>query len=131
MILVDPDVIIDFFAGAQPSAAVFTRLLEDNEALLSSLSVFEIRAGITGKKRLRQIEELLAIVPVLDFDRRQARTAAEIYTTLKHRGTLVGNQDIFLAAAAIEAGVPILTRNVGHFERIPGIEVATPEELSL
>ena len=130
MILVDSDVIIDFFAGAQPSASVLSRLLVGREVVISSVSVFEIRAGITGKKRTKQIEELLSIVPVMDFDRNQAEKAAEIFTLLKKKGSLVGNQDIFLAAAAICAGIPVLTRNVAHFERIRDVEVIRPKDLA-
>ena len=131
MILVDSDVIIDFFAGAQPSANLLARLLVKHEALISSVSVFEILAGVTGKKRLRQIEELLSIVPVIDFDQLAAEKAAEIYTRLKKKGTLVGNQDIFLAAAASYAGVPVLTRNVEHFKRIPEVDVFSPKDFEL
>lgn len=130
MILVDSDVIIDFFAGAQPSASVLSRLLVGREVVISSVSVFEIRAGITGKKRTKQIEELLSIMPVMDFDRNQAEKAAEIFTRLKKKGSLVGNQDIFLAAAAICARIPVLTRNVAHFERIRDVQVIRPKDLA-
>ncbi len=128
MILVDSDVIIDFFAGTQPSADLLARLLVKHEALISSVSVFEILAGVTGKKRLRQIEELLSIVPVIDFNRLAAEKAAEIYTKLKKKGSLVGNQDIFLAATASCAGIPVLTRNVQHFKRISGVDVLRPKD---
>lgn len=130
MILVDSDVIIDFFAGVQPGADVLARLLVDREVVVSAVSVFEIRAGITGKKRMRQVDELLSIVPIIDFDQTQAKKAAEFFTRLKKRGSLVGNQDLFLAAAASCAGVPVLTRNVAHFERIRDVDVVSPKDLA-
>jgi predicted nucleic acid-binding protein len=130
VILVDSDVIIDFFAGAEPGAPVLSRLLAERQAAVSAVSAFEIRAGVTGRRRIEQVERLLSLVPVLPFDREQAELAAAFYTELKGRGALVGNQDLFLAAAASRAGIPVLTRNAEHFRRIAAVEVVTPEELS-
>lgn len=129
MILVDSDVVIDFFAGVEPGASVLGRLLAGRRVLISAVTAFEIRAGITRKKRLEQVERFLSVVPVLAFDREQADLAAASYTGLRRRGRLVGNQDLFLAAAAARAGVPILTRNREHFGRIEGVETLSPEDL--
>ena len=129
MILVDSDVIIDFFTGMEPGASVLARLLEKRHAVISAVAAFEIRAGVTGRKRIEQVERLLSLVPVLAFDREQADIAAGIYTGFKSRGLLVGNQDIFLAAAARKAGIPVLTRNLEHFGRVDGVEVLAPEDL--
>ncbi len=47
---------------------------------------------------------------------------ARIYFDLERRGTMIPINDIWIAALAIEAGLPILARDE-HFSRIAGISV--------
>lgn len=130
MILVDADVLIDFFAGVEPGATAVLRVLEERRAALSSITAFELLAGVTGKKRIAQVEALLSVVPVVDLNADDARTAASLYTLLKARGRLIGNQDLFLAATALNAGVGVLTRNRNHFSRVAGLDVLDAEDIA-
>ena len=41
------------------------------------------------------------------------------------KGTPIGDMDAPIGAMALENGHPVVTRNVRHFERIPGLEVIT------
>jgi predicted nucleic acid-binding protein len=129
VILVDADVLIDFFAGKEPGATAVHRLLEERQAAISSITVFELLAGVTGKKRIAQIEALAAIVQVVELSADDARIAAAIYTTLKAKGRLIGNQDLFLAATALGVGIPVLTRNRDHFARVAELRVLSPGDL--
>ncbi len=47
---------------------------------------------------------------------------ARIYFDLERRGTMIPINDIWIAALAIEAGLPILARDE-HFSRIAGISM--------
>ena len=129
MILVDTGVWFDFFAGVEPSAGATERLLVEKRAALSATTAFELRAGVIGKKRLQQIARLVGMVPLLPLTTEVALIAGELYTTLKAKGRLVGNEDLFLAATALEIGVPVLTLNRKHFERVPDLEVLDPAEV--
>jgi tRNA(fMet)-specific endonuclease VapC len=44
---------------------------------------------------------------------------------LQSKGTAIGDVDTLIGAVALETGHPVVTRNVRHFERIPGLEVIT------
>ena len=129
MILVDTDVWIDFFTGSEPGAGAVEQLLIHKRAAVSAITIFEMLAGVTGKRRLDQIEALLEVVPSVPLSPAAAEIAAAIYTDLKASGRLVGNEDILLAATALERQIPILTRNRRHFERIPGLDVTGPDDL--
>jgi predicted nucleic acid-binding protein len=126
VILVDADVMIDFFAGVEPGSTAVLRLLEERRIALSAITVFELLAGVTGKRRIDQVETLASVVPVVELSEEDARTAAILYTKLKSKGRLNGNQDLFLAATALGVGAPVLTRNTAHFTRIKGLEVIDP-----
>ncbi|MDD5309410.1 MAG: type II toxin-antitoxin system VapC family toxin [Deltaproteobacteria bacterium] len=128
MILVDADMWIDFFSGVEPGSSVVQHLLEEKKAALSAVSVFELLAGVTGRKRIAQIRNLVSVVPVVRFSTDEAVKAASLYTELKAKGALVGNQDLFVAATALQLGVNVATRNRSHFGRIPGLKIMSPTE---
>ena len=46
-----------------------------------------------------------------------------IYRTLKTRGTLIGTNDLWIAATAVTHGLPVATGNGSEFTRVPGLAV--------
>jgi predicted nucleic acid-binding protein len=50
LIVLDTDVIIDFFSDAAPGVDVVSELIDQERAALTPISVFELYAGIEGKK---------------------------------------------------------------------------------
>jgi tRNA(fMet)-specific endonuclease VapC len=119
----DTDVIIDFFSGKGTSATLVHDLIQDNRLAITSITVFELYAGITGKRRIQQIDQLVSFVPVLSFALTEAAIAAQIYSSLRQSGTLIGNQDMCIAATCIARNFPLLTRNVEHFSRIKDLKL--------
>lgn len=45
------------------------------------------------------------------------------YRYLQQNGQLIGGNDLWIAATALAHQMPVITRNVGHFRRVPGLEV--------
>ncbi|HYA91523.1 MAG TPA: type II toxin-antitoxin system VapC family toxin [Thermodesulfobacteriota bacterium] len=129
LIIVDTDVVIDFFNGVSPGAGVMLRLISKQEVALTSISVFELYAGIEGKRRLAQIETLIQSVTILPLDVIEAVIAGKIYTQLKSTGQLIGTHDILIAAVCVANTLPLYTKNVAHFSKIEGIQVLSTEEL--
>lgn len=129
MILVDTDLWIDFFSGADPGASAVERLLRERRAVLSVVSAFELLCGAGKERQQEQLENLFRVVPPVDLTRDAARHAAADYRRLRAAGSLIGNQDLLLAGTALEYQLPILSRNRKHFARIPTLAVVSPEEL--
>ena len=42
---------------------------------------------------------------------------------LQDNGALIGANDLWIAAAAVTHGVPVVTRNTRHYRRVPGLDV--------
>lgn len=118
IVIADTDVVIDFFSGIEPVASTVADLIYKGGMALTSVTVFELHAGITGKKRLKQIVDLVSIMPVFPLEKRDAETAAQLYTDLRKSGNLIGNQDILIAGICINNNIPLFTRNIEHFSRI-------------
>jgi len=48
---------------------------------------------------------------------------ARLTKGLRENGNLIGANDLWIAAVAVEKALPLVTRNHGHFSRIPGLAV--------
>jgi len=48
---------------------------------------------------------------------------ARLFADLRRRNQLIGPNDLWIAAATLATGLPLLTRNVEQFERISGLEL--------
>jgi len=129
LIVLDTDVVIDFFTGISPEAEGILKLISQEEAALTSISVFELYAGIEGKRRLGQIETFIRDLAILPLDVIEAALAGKIYTQLKSKGQLIGTHDILIAAVCLANGLPLYTKNVTHFSKIEDIQILTTEEI--
>jgi len=123
IVIADTDVVIDFFSGAEPFASTIADLMKVDGLALTSVTVFELYAGITGKKRLKQIDDLVSIMPVFPLEKKDAETGAQIYNDLKQAENLIGNQDILIAGICITHNLPLVTRNTEHFSRISHLKL--------
>jgi predicted nucleic acid-binding protein len=58
----------------------------------------------------------------IDFDAQMGRLGSQIRRHLRQNGCLIGDFDILIAATAIQMGEPLVTANIEHFKRVPGLE---------
>ena len=129
LIVVDTDVIIDFFSNVFPVAQAVSELVSKEEASLTSVSVFELYAGVEGKRRLKQTEALIRNLTILPLDIIEAAMAGKIYTELKSKGHLIGTHDILIAGICLANGLPLYTKNVSHFSKIRDLRLLSTEEI--
>jgi len=52
------------------------------------------------------------------------RVYAELYGELRERNSLIGPNDLWVAATALELGLPLVTRNAVEFRRVPKLQVS-------
>jgi tRNA(fMet)-specific endonuclease VapC len=122
-VVADTDVIIDFCSGSEPFAKIVAQLIREDRLALTSITVFELYAGVTGPKRLDQIDNLVSLIKVFPFGTEDALAAVGIYNDLKRVGKLICIQDILIAGVCLARRRPLLTRNRGHFSRIPHLKL--------
>ena len=125
IVIADTDVVIDFFFGSEPAASTIAGLIQVDRLALTSITVFELYASITGKNRLKQIDDMVSIIPVFPLNKKDAETASQIYNALKQAGNLIANQDILIAGICITHDLPLMTRNREHFLRISRLKLFT------
>lgn len=105
-------------------------LTGDQRAALSSIGLTELVHGIhraqTSQARSRResfIRELLNDVDVYPYTRDTAMLAGKIDGEQQSRGIVIPFADLLIGATALEVGYSMLTVNLRHFERIPGLAV--------
>jgi tRNA(fMet)-specific endonuclease VapC len=117
-ILADTNVIIAVYKG-QP--AILTRLSGASEIYVASVSVGELIFGAlksTNQARnLERIDDLIASSVVLPCDADTARCYAGIKHELKHKGRPIPDNDLWIAALAVQHDLLLLTFDK-HFGEI-------------
>jgi len=103
----------------QPAGSLFTSVVVVGELLGSA-------PGTAGARRLRRFvdEWVLEMVGVLDFDLATTRCWASITGGLRSRGLPLPAPDLQIAATAIVNDLELVTGNLRHFERIPGLKLS-------
>ena len=101
------------------------RFLSDHPDILLRMSVVtygELAEGFTPESRA-DFQELIRpyeIVPLTDDIAWQFGMLSRI---LRSEGQRLGDNDLWIAATALELGAPLVTRDRAHFERIAGLTV--------
>jgi toxin FitB len=109
--LVDSDIVIDHIRG--------TRELPQSRLAYSVITRCELFAGRDDPVMLRKLLAPLRELPV-------DTAIAERGGTLK-REFQVPTPDALIAATALEHDIPLMTRNIRHFGRVPGLDLRAPE----
>lgn len=124
VIVLDTCILLDFLTGHNKSvAAQVEQLLLNARVAVSVVSVFELLRGVESEKHLAQRKDLTGLCTVLDLTPPISQRAAEIYTYLKKKGSLIHMEDILIAATALHWRYPLMTSNTKDFARIPGLRL--------
>ena len=94
---------------------------------ISSLTYAELVFGASKSQHKVQamwaLECFMASLIVVAFDVDAAVEYGRIRSHLEGRGTQIGTVDTFIAAQALQLGVPVVTNNEREFVRVPGLIV--------
>ena len=125
--ILDTDVLMPLFKGVQP---VLERARQHRNEYgflnVTIITYYEVMKGheyTRAHDRQQVFEEFCNLNRVLPLDRAACQAAAGVYADLKRRGELVPDADILIAGIALAGGYTVVTQNVKHFGRIPGLPV--------
>ena len=94
-----------------------------SDVCVSVVTKAELLYGVEVSPRRQQDEAalnaFLNYVEVLDFANPSAAHYAEIRSHLKKSGTMIGANDLFIAAHARSLGLTLVTHNTREFGRVP------------
>ncbi len=127
--LVDSDYLIDA-AGGIPGAVRTLERLSDQGLAVSIVAVGEVYEGAFGfpdpAAMLASFREFLRAYAVLPLTDPTIERFARVRAALRRQGQLIPDMDLLIAATALEANLILVTRNLRHFERVPGLTLYQP-----
>ena len=122
MILLDTSVLVEALgAGGRLRDAFRGTIARGERMAIPSLVLYEWLRGPRLKEELHAREALFPDPEILPFRRSEARSAAELYRTV--RSPHGREMDLAIAAAALARGAHLWTLNVRDFEDIPGLRI--------
>jgi tRNA(fMet)-specific endonuclease VapC len=123
--LLDTNSVVALFRHARSPLSLRVRRQKPGEIRLSAIVYHELYFGAFRSARaadnLARLDGLL--LPVVDFDREDARVAGAIRAELARLGMPIGPYDVLIAGQAKARGLVLVSRNTREFSRIADLRV--------
>ncbi len=103
------------------------RNLRSGEAALSVITYGELVFGAMKSRQraaaLDRLSELLNWLPALPLSENAGQAYGAIRAELATRGEMIGNNDLWIAAHAVAAGLTLVTNDEKEFRRVRGLKI--------
>ena len=103
------------------------RKLRPGEAALSVITYGELLDGATKSEHrvaaLEKLRELVHLLPALSLPESAAEAYGAIRAELESKGEMIGNNDLWITAHAVVAGLTLVTNNESEFRRVRGLRI--------
>ena len=103
------------------------RKLRPGEAGLSVITYGELLYGAAKSEQrvaaLERLRELVLLLPALALPESAAETYGTIRAELESKGEMIGNNDLWIAAHAVAAGLTLVTNNEREFRRVRELKI--------
>jgi predicted nucleic acid-binding protein len=111
-----------------PTFLEWLRGVPREDQFISAITVGELYHGAyrsaARERHLTNIEErVLPAVTVLPYDASVAKVFGELRAALEGAGTRLDDADLQIASTALHHGLELVTGNIRHFRRVPGLRV--------
>jgi tRNA(fMet)-specific endonuclease VapC len=124
--VLDSDVLIDYLRGVGPGRDLVREVRASLAFRVTAVTAFELALGRDYARAPAPVDVLLA-APCLALTRRAGVRAGAVLRELRAAGAGVEIRDAMQAGICLEAGAPLVTRNVRHFARVPDLQVVQPQ----
>jgi len=122
-VVLDTSIVVRHFRDGNALASRFAGF---EELYLPQPALAELYAGAfhsaRPEKNVQQIERFLEAVDVLPSDEATPELYGRIFAQLAQAGTLIPQNDIWIAAIALQSGLPLATGD-NHFQHVAGLQL--------
>ncbi|TVP82171.1 MAG: type II toxin-antitoxin system VapC family toxin [Puniceicoccaceae bacterium] len=122
-LIFDTTFLIDFQRERKRGRAGAHAFLEQNRACLAYLPMVAYGEFAEGFSSLsdRRFLSVVGAFELCPVTTKVAEVYSRICFDLRAKGGLIGNNDLWIAATAVEINLPLVTRNLDHFSRVDGL----------
>lgn len=124
-LLLDTTFLID---ADQASTRIAETIEDDDDVAIAAITVAELQVGMLlaeGKRREARrafVEEVLASIPVLEYDVNVAAVHADLLAAVRIAREPRGAHDLIIAAIARASGRMVVTADLTAFEGLPAVQ---------
>ena len=132
-LILDSSVFIDAERRGETVERMIERVVTvtgDQEAALSAIGLTELIHGLYRAKtpavqmrRQSFLDEVLADLTVYPYTRETAMLAGKLDAEQQNKGVVIPFGDLLIGATALSLGFSVITANLRHFQKIPGLSV--------
>ena len=125
--LLDTNTIIYIRRHLPASARDRFNKLQLGEALVSVITYGELMYGVSKSNKkdaaIATLQEMMHVLPLTPLPGAAGAVYGEIRAELEARGKIIGNNDLWIAAHALAAGLILVTNNEREFRRVKGLKI--------
>lgn len=120
--LLDTNICIYIAKNKPPEVLAHFQLLEVGQVGVSVITHGELVYGARKSKQpqlaLSHLQRLVELIPVIPITEAVGDYYGQLRSTLEKAGTPIGNNDLWIAAHALNLNITLVTNNTREFERI-------------
>jgi predicted nucleic acid-binding protein len=126
MVCLDTSVLVALIRKDQAAIDGLTAEAERGGTVSTTVvNLCELYSGAYGsknpRKELARVQDLVSDLGLLELDAGAAKRYGELLNDATLRRAPIGDFDLIIASIALEQGEKLVTRNVKHFSRVPGL----------
>lgn len=125
--LLDTNIFIHYRQKRPAQLAARFERLKPGEAAISVVAYGELLFGVeksaNAARARKLVEEIVSLMDVLPMTQDAAAQYGALRAKLEKSGTIIGNNDLWIASHALAEGLVLVTANEGEFRRVPGLRV--------
>ena len=132
-LVLDSSVLVSAERQAVPVSVLLDSLQQhhhETEIVLSAISVVELEHGFyraaspeQASKRRYYLDTVFAAIPAEPFTTEIGKLVAQIDAEARMKGIVIPFADLLIGGTAVHFGYGLLTSNLRHFQKIPGLSV--------
>jgi tRNA(fMet)-specific endonuclease VapC len=94
---------------------------------IAAITVAELHVGVelsegkTRRARQELLDEIVRVVPIVDYDIAVARAHAQLLVAVRQQGRPRGAHDLIIAATALSSNRSVVTADRTAFSELPGV----------
>lgn len=129
MIVLDTDVLIDIVDQREPTFSFVAKLQASGEVIgTTSINAAELLRGVAPRSRAAErVARVMTALQEVPFGPAASRRFGALMHAADRAGAPLPAIDGLIAAAAIESGGRLVTRNARDFGKIAGLELLLPD----
>jgi len=105
-------------------------IADEDDVAIAAITVAEVQVGVelangkTRRRRLDLLNEVVASIPILDYDLAVARVHAQLLAIVRRQGRPRGAHDLIIAATALSSGRSLVTADEKAFFELGVVTVS-------